>query len=209
MIIDNIYINPPAHLRSWVEKRWAMCEQKHKDAWSVPNSFLETLLTHKDKLNLTCIDFFVETGTCQGLTSDIMAKHFSHVYTVEKYVDDERRCLYGELERDNPNITFCSGDSGNELQRISHEVLGCRCVILLDAHNGNDSPLAAELSVIKQCYNKYCVILVDDACDLGTGTWPDKGTFESLVMDINPDYKIVYTGIGRHICLIYPDKNHD
>jgi hypothetical protein len=206
MITDNIYKNPPTPLSSWVEKRWAMCEQKHKDAWSVPNSFLEVLFTYKDKMDLTPIHTFIETGTCEGLTADIMAKHFFHVYTIEKFADSEKQLLYLELGKNNPSITFCYGDSKDELQRISSEIFDRKCIILLDAHNGSDSPLIDELAVIKQSYNKDCIILVDDTCDLGTGTWPDKKTFESMVMDINPDYKIVYTDIGRHICLIYPEK---
>lgn len=209
MLLESIYknINNPVSL--WVEKRWNMCEKKHQDSWSVPNSFLETLLRYKDSiLGLVDIEIFVETGTHLGFTSDIMAKHFSHVYTVEKYIDEEKTQAHNNLKEYNNNITFYYEDTRTGLLKINEIVKDQRCVILLDAHNGDDSPVLSELTIIKQCYNKNSVIIVDDCCDLGRGSWPTQEVFEKNLLDINSNYKIVYTGteIGRYICLIYPSN---
>jgi hypothetical protein len=198
MLLDNIYID--REINDWVKYRWSLCEQRHKDSWSVPNAFLETLFTYKNDIkDLNKIETFIETGTYEGWTVDVVAKHFKQVYTIE----NKPEFIDPTIRTNNPNINFYTDTSVKGLQNISSKIKGTRCVILLDAHDEYNSPIVEELKIIKQFYNKQSVILVDDTCDLGQGTWPTKELFEALILNINSEYNIIYTDTGRGICLIY------
>lgn len=195
MLLDNIFTDT----NDWVTYRWSMCEPRHRATWSAPNAFLETLLIYKNEIkDLRNIEVFIETGTCEALTVDIMAKYFKQIFTIE----NNPRIIDPRIKTDNKNIEFRIGASVEELKKISVTVKNERCVILLDAHNGYESPLSEELKTIKLFFNKQSVILVDDICDIGFGNWPTKDEFENLIYDINPNYKITYTNLGRSICLI-------
>ena len=39
--------------------------------------------------------------------------------------------------------------------------------------------------------------------DIGTGTWPNQQDLEKLILDINPNFKIKYTQLGRNILIAY------
>lgn len=201
MLLENIYLEDD----EWVKKKWAMCLKEHRDSWSVPNPFLEILFLHKNHIHdLININAFIETGTSMAYTAEIMAKHFSAVYTIEKFMTEEKELSHHEIKNNNPNINFFYGDSVTHLINIYPLINNEKAIILLDAHDGYETPLIDELKIIKQFYNNQSVLIIDDCYDLGSGSWPSKETFEKMLYDINSDYKIVHTGLGRGICLVYP-----
>lgn len=202
MILNNPYLEKDR--AKWIEDRWDMCEQRHRDTWLAPCPFLDVLFRYQNVLpDLGSIKIFIETGTFQGWTADIMAKHFDQVYTVEKFLDDEKEVNHTNIKNNNSNIEFLYGDSDIELEKIAPKINKERAVILLDAHSNDNSPLSKELEVIKNLFNNQSIIMVDDTCDLGHGTFPTKEKFEQALYSINPNYTITYTGLGREICLIY------
>lgn len=170
----------------------------------VPHPFLNILYKYKDQIpNIDNIDVFIETGSFTGYTAETCAKHFKEVHTVEKYLTDEKMERYKKIRGKNKNVNFYSGNSPEFLTNIMHVLDKEQCVILLDAHNGNDTPLIDELKILKQCKINNHVILVDDSCDFGCGNWPTEESFHLLVREINKNYNIIKTGLGRETILIY------
>lgn len=193
------------------DPRWSRVEI-HPLCTDVPNVFTQILYTYKDFItDLEYIDSAIETGTYEGDTAEIFSEHFNDVYTVEKYVTSgnnysQQNLLekYKSLQEIHPNIKFFSGDSAPFLQRILTENPNTRFVILLDAHTFSHSPVVQELNSIRD-YSKVNnhVIIIDDAIDVGTAGWPSYDEFEKAIRDINPEYNIVPTKLGRRTTLIY------
>ena len=71
---------------------WDKCSERHKKELTVPNAFISTLLFYqaREGFDLTDINFTLETGTFMGDTTLILSDYFSHVYTVEKFLEDNK-----------------------------------------------------------------------------------------------------------------------
>ena len=178
---------------------------------NVPNVFTQILYSYRDTIpDIDGIASAIETGTYKGDTAEIFAEHFQSVYTVEKFItqsnDYYRGSLlefYKPLREKHPNITFFSGDSPAFLKNILTEHPLERFVILLDAHTHNFSPVLKELNCIHDFSKvKNHVIIIDDAIDVGTLGWPTEDEFRAAILQINPDYKIIPTKLGRQTTLI-------
>ncbi len=210
MLLENIYLENGEN--EWVNKRLKWWRESVQSAWvdpnvvlSVPNVYLEVLFKHQNLIKeLKNIDVFVETGTEGAGTADIMAKHFKKVYTIELNPVDsvEKTIILNDPE--NKNIDYLIGDSPKILRRLRKDIGNQRCVFLLDAHTGKTSCLEEELKVIKEYYNDSSVIIVDDGEDIGSlSFYPTLTKFEKLIKRINSDYNILFTNLGRKICLVY------
>ena len=192
------------------DSRWQRMSTNHKEL-SLPNLFIHILYQYQNEIeNLSEIEFAVETGTFEGQTTEIIAEHFETVFTVEKYVTKNPYSgknnwqLYQTLTDKYPNISFNEGDSEIFLKKLFEDYPEERFFILLDAHHNEKGPLQKELEVIRdfsKCKNH--VIIVDDGADLGRGEFPDRGTFEKIIKEINSEYKIINTGLGNQIYLIF------
>lgn len=109
----------------------------------------------------------VETGTYLGERTEMFAKIFQHVYTVELSEDLYKRTS-NRLSQYS-NITFIHGDSAKVLSDLCPSIED-RAVFYLDAHwfvdaqpvaDDNPMPLFEELHAINQ-RRKSDVIIVDD-----------------------------------------------
>jgi len=181
-------------------ERWEFCKK-----WIPSNPFLNVLYQNKDIIkDLDKIKSFIETGTFMGNTSDIFAKLFSKVHTIEKNLTVEKSKNHEIIQKNNNNINFITGDSPNEIKNILTDNPQERFLILLDAHDGITSPLTEELKTIKK-YSEVSnhVIIIDDCVDLGSGNWPTIEEMFGLIYDINKNYTIMNTHTGRDIHLIY------
>lgn len=201
MITENIYNKENPNNKF----RWDKLHHDYqKNNWSVPNAFLEVLQREKNNIkDLSDIDIFIETGTSFGNTTELMSGLFKEVYTIEKFIDEEKTKLYNKISETRKNIKFLTGDSANVLKDISGIVNNKRCVILLDAHNGYQTPIKEELKIIKQLYNNKSVIIIDDTCDTGKGDWPTITELKQSLLDINPEAIIKDTGLERNILISY------
>ena len=193
------------------DPRWSRVEI-HPLCIDVPNVFTQILYTYKDSISdLDQVNSAIETGTYEGDTAEIFSEHFDKVYTVEKYVTSGNNYsqqnlleIYKRLQTLHPNISFFSGDSAPFMQRVLTENPDTRFVILLDAHTHSHSPVVQELNSIHDYSNvNNHVIIIDDAIDVGTVGWPTTKEFEEAIRDINPEYNILPTKLGRKTTLIY------
>ena len=196
------------------DKRWSLCCEAHKDHGYSPNYFIGILYEYKDKIkNLDEINVAVETGTYEGETTEFFADHFDSVYTVELNVTDNHyrsgnlMPIYKELKSKYPNINFYQGNSATALAEMISNVVDQRLIVLLDAHNGDTaSPVIQELQAVKDTSNRSDhVIIVDDCNCLGQPGWPTESQFHATLLSINPNYKIINTGLGNGIHLIYEE----
>jgi len=160
---------------------WNKCSDLHKKELTVPNPFMSTLLFYqiREGFDLTDIDFALETGTFMGDTTVIFSDYFSHVYTVEKFLEGNKYFCRSSKEsrKGHPslrsfldsalvgrsNIFLKEGDS---LPFIK-ETLGAhpdeRFLLLLDAHDQNFTTLLLELDAIKLNSNRFDhIIIIDD-----------------------------------------------
>lgn len=91
------------------------------------------------------IKTIVETGTCRGVGTQVMAKNFEQVYTIELdetlHAQTKER-LHGEGLK---NITFIQGDSSVRLAQLIPELDG-PAVFFLDAHWSGDASVDWESS---------------------------------------------------------------
>lgn len=191
------------------DKRWDLCSDVHKKFGISPNWFINALLTFVNKEKLQKYKIAVETGTFEGYTTQFFAELFNYVYTSEKYIQGNSYTSidlilkYKELKEKYKNITFYSGDSVSFLDTILPTITE-PYIILLDAHTFNHSPVVEELLAIKKNSKTSDIILIIDDCfDIGTGTWPNQQDLEKLILDINPNFKIKYTQLGRNILIAY------
>lgn len=120
---------------------------------------------------------FVETGTFQGGTIDAMRGAFRQIHSIELSAELCRAAQkkFGH-ER---NISIHCGDSGIILPEILSE-LREPALFWLDAHHsegrtarGNrDTPIREELRTILAHSIPGHIIVIDDACDFGSGDYP-------------------------------------
>ncbi len=160
---------------------WDKCSDRHKKELTVPNPFMSTLLFHQTRegFGLTDINFALESGTWMGGTTLVFSDFFSHVYTVEKFLDDNiyfartpkdsrkghaslRSFLDSALEG-RSNIFLKEGDSVPFIKETLSTHPDERFLLVLDAHDYNFTPLLLELEAIKLHSNRCDhVIMIDD-----------------------------------------------
>jgi hypothetical protein len=186
------------------DSRWETFDKDHTQ-FNIPNVFVDTLIAYAPKIkHLKKINRAIETGTYMANTTEFFATHFDKVYTVEKNLTDEKHERYKTVRSKFPNIDFYHGTSDAALVDILKGESNTTFFFLLDAHDCEISPLKGELQSIKNFSKKRDhVIIIDDCVDLGSGNWPSKDEMISLLKDINPDYTIENTGIGRDIYIAY------
>lgn len=191
------------------DERWSLCSDLHKKFGVSPNWFLSVLLKSEIEY-LKDINIVIETGTFEGYTTKFFANHFEEVHSIEKFVNnnsyssDNLLLFHEKIKKDFKNVNFHYGDSEEVLKEILKSINDKPCVILLDAHNGSSTPIKKELISIKNnLKNKKSIIMIDDCLDAGTGDWPSLNELKNLIMDINPNFKIKHTGLGRDIIICY------
>ncbi|MFI4919994.1 MAG: hypothetical protein ACHP65_10620, partial [Legionellales bacterium] len=98
----------------------------------------------------------------------------------------------------NDNVTILFGDSSSELKKMIEKSFG-RILFWLDGHYSGsgtacgdiESPILAELEIIKNEGNYSHCILIDDArLFKGTHGYPTLDRTMSKLLEINPNYKI-------------------
>lgn len=189
-----------------------------EDGYEAPNVFMDIIYKFKSRLNFDNTHTFLETGSFYGHTTEVAAFHFDNVFSVEMYTDDKTdtfdsrvgKYTWNKKERLDwlmsayKNVKVNYTDSVSGLKEYFKDNKDERCLILLDAHNGFESPLTEELKVIRDESNvNNHIILIDDMIDIGKGNWPSYTEFEQLIKDINPNYSIINTKCCRDVYLIY------
>lgn len=151
----------------------------------------------------------VETGTCRGDSSKIMAQ-MAPVVTMELNPE------FYNSTKDMPNVTRLQGDSAQLLPKLLPGIAE-PILFYLDAHWGAHSPLLEELQAIRKC-TKPPVIVIHDfqnpyRDDLGYDTW-DIGPYtmeliEPVLEQIYPNgylhhHNIEACGLRRGVVYIEP-----
>ena len=167
-----------------------------------PSVFLTLVLDHKNNIkDLNKINYFIETGTCSGISSMSFATVIDQVHTVDVRPWDD----YKNIKERYSNINFWEGDSTKFLETLLPTIPDERCVFLLDAHDGTHIvPIKEEIELIKTLSNvKDHIIIVDDCVDCGAGNFPTLETIHKCILDINPDYKFIDGGNIRRTHIAY------
>lgn len=153
----------------------------------------------------TEINTCIETGTFMGNTTAFLSALFEKVYTVEKYITQEKADNYKKIHSACPNIDFYNGDTIPLLSSILDKTPDMTFAFWLDAHNGvSEVPLIEELETIAAKSNKKDhVILIDDGLDMGQGNFPTFDEISNAALKINPNYNIIQTNYIRNIIAIY------
>lgn len=157
----------------------------------------------------------VETGTCFGYTTELLAKHYREVRTVEvveKYLTIAKQNRLNKY----PHVSTLLGDSSVDMPKLL-EGLGDDTFIFLDAHWGNHCPLKEELTAIANAGIKPVIAIHDfvvpDYPELGYDSINGQPfTYEWLKPEIvaiyGKDYKYYYNSIAvgakRGIIYIVP-----
>ncbi len=148
---------------------------------------------------------FIETGTYLGDTTEIAAKHFPIVHTIElgKELFEKAKKRFSKKK----NIALHLGDSAELLPSILKQIKD-KTVIFLDAHfsmgataKGNDNtPILTELNHIKKSKHTNSIIIIDDIRmfyeplitldDNFMEGYPSLNTVVEKILEINPHYKI-------------------
>lgn len=151
------------------------------------------------------IDKCIETGTFMGNTTAFLSALFDKVYTVEKYITQEKADNYRKIHNACPNINFYNGDTIPLLSSILDKNPDTTFAFWLDAHNGvSEVPLIEELETIAAKSNKKDhVILIDDGFDMGQENFPTFDEIYKTALKINSDYRVIQTNYIRNIIAIY------
>lgn len=159
---------------------------EQKKSWGGPfngQEFRRKIFTElKDVLNFDCI---VETGTYKGTTTEYMAKSVDcPIYTVEAM---ERNYGYASHRlRELENVFLENNDSRTFIKQLATqpELLEKTVLFYLDAHWHDDLPLAEELGLIFNHWEK-AIILIDDfqVPDDPGYAYDDYGAGKALTLD--------------------------
>jgi len=190
------------------DKNWSTCGDELNTLGLAPNHFVTVILSHKDNIaDIENINTAIETGTFHAYTTRYFAEIFDNVITIEQLIDNHRNDIYKKIHDDCPNIEFYHGSSEQALPDILKSMPDERLLFLLDAHHGGITPITAELKAIKEHSNRNDhVIIIDDCDELGQQQWPKEEEFINMLRDINKDYNIVNTKIGKDIYIAYESK---
>jgi hypothetical protein len=171
--------------------------------WKLPNIFCHILFKYINDIDRLCgITNAIETGTYEGHSSICFSYLFDNVHTIEKYPhhnpynNKSLISIHDDIKTTNSNINFYYGNSPDHMKEIFINNPDTDYFILLDAHTGNESPVMEELDCIKK-YSRSSnhVIMIDDCNTISVDF--------NKVLEINPKYNIIHTGIGSDIVLIY------
>jgi hypothetical protein len=156
--------------------------------------FVKELLHYKN-------DYFVETGTYQGDTLDIVINNgFKNIYSIELSDVFYYNCIKKFLK--NQNVKLFKGNSRYDLHKIISNI-NSPITFWLDGHwsgvldVGCDKdilcPVIYELEQIRHHHIKTHTIMVDDIRLMdGNHFEVTKDQIEKKILEINPNYKIKY-----------------
>lgn len=156
--------------------------------------FLNELLKYRN-------DYFVETGTYMGETVQIVLDNgFKNIISIELSEVFFNNCV--KKFQNNENVTICKGNSRYDLYDIIHNI-DKPITFWLDGHwsgvenIGIDTdcscPILYELEQIKLHPIKTHTIMVDDIRLMdGHHFKVSKDDILNKIMEINPDYKIIF-----------------
>jgi len=144
------------------------------------------------------IDFFLETGTYIGITTNYVKKYFSSIYSIEL-----NKGLAAEAQkyfRNKKNVSIISGDSGLLLEGLI-KTNDEKKLFWLDAHYSagitvssiefGDTPISKEIEEILKYWIMGSVILIDDARMFnGQNNYPTISDLTKTIVDKNLGLKI-------------------
>ncbi len=144
----------------------------------------------------------VETGTCEGETTNWLSKNFDNVFTIEINTNflmtAKNKCI------DSKNINFLCGDSSIIIKDVIELVKNERTIFFLDAHWGDYCPTASELIEIKNMVVKPIIVIHDfyvpgkshpeGMHNMGHSGWG---------WDYYPNFKYNWESIEKYIIDIY------
>ena len=137
---------------------------------------------------------FVETGTYRGATVAALFDRFERVYTIE--LDRELWQHAQKRFARHPHVLVIQGNSGDVLLSVLAGVSD-QCLFWLDGHfsgdetarGGEDTPIVAELNIIRSHQRNDHVILIDDARMFrGADGYPALDRLFTLLKEINSAY---------------------
>lgn len=169
-------------------------------------------ITKEDLVKYKNGDVFIETGTYQGETADMVARSglFGTIHTIELdhtlftcaeavFCENEMKDEYGYT-----GVKCWHGESPEKLKEILESFVGDEpATFWLDAHASGPlpggkyggSPLLDELDVIATSPCKEHTIIIDDCRLFGSQEWGGIQKEDALrkLREINPNYKFIYT----------------
>lgn len=186
----------------------------HRNIWFIRLSFLMQKIKrhlspdrgfHINKIEkilsakiLFDIDFFLETGTYLGITTNYVQKYFSRVYSIElsKELANEAQKYF----KNKKNVSIIQGDSGLLLEGIM-KGNNTRKLFWLDAHYSagitatsvdfGDTPISKEIEEILKYWIVGSVILIDDARLFnGQNNYPTVSDLTSFIIGKNLGLKV-------------------
>jgi hypothetical protein len=181
----------------------------HRNIWVIRLSFFIQKIRrhfnpkkgyHIDKIEkilsariLFNIDFFFETGTYIGVTTNYLQNYFSKMYSIE--LSKELAAEAQHYFRNKKHISIVQGDSGLLLENIIKNDT-TKKLFWLDAHYSEgvtassatfgETPISKEIEEILKYWIVGSVILIDDArCFTGTHNYPTIPDITKFVLSKN------------------------
>lgn len=114
--------------------------------------FTEYFLKHRP-------DMIIETGTCFGKTTELLAQHGVPVWSTE--INDEYYRTSCNLLNKYSNVKVLLGDSEKSLQDKFYELKNQKIFFYLDSHFNNDQILERELELIAKLSVKPIILIHD------------------------------------------------
>lgn len=131
------------------------------------------------------LQLFIETGTSEGDTTDVMLAVVDRVITIEVRADKYKQCVRRFINR--PLVTLVHGDSDEYLEQIVQEVKE-PALFWLDAHLNSPeegpvvTPIERELiHILEHRPGPVNYVLVDDARLFGGNGYPSLESIKKLV----------------------------
>jgi hypothetical protein len=189
----------PPDIAGWVDLR----RPSYWSGWGSPlNGQVRRREIVRELARAIRFDGAVETGTCRGASTEFFAALFGRVWTVES---DERFFAFSRrrfgADRD---VSVELGESRAFLDRFvrGSEIRDMTLFVYLDAHGGDDLPLAGELTTIADA-DLRSVVMIDDfqvPGDSGYG-YDDYGHGKALVEEYLPasaleGWALMYPAMG-------------
>ena len=139
---------------------------------AINKEFLSLLKCYNDDF-FNNYPIFIETGTCEGVTTFAMEPYFNEIHSVEI---KEQFYTNTKSKYNGTKINFYLGDSSIVLKHICEKVVE-PAVFFLDGHwsAGNtgrgpkDCPLYEELENIIKYFKNSAIIIIDDVRLFGKG----------------------------------------
>tara|TARA_R100000005_G_C4976543_1_gene187747 strand:+ start:34 stop:594 length:561 start_codon:yes stop_codon:yes gene_type:complete len=174
------------------------------EKYSVP--FLEVLESIREETNTDDIKTFIECGSGDTGYNAIQFSNFFNVISIENNPDLHNQ--YKNKKGTNHEIKWILGDGRENLKSTLLENPDERFLILLDDHNGYQSFIKEEMEIINSCSNRNDhIIIIDDMDEAGKGSYPTIKDLNTMTLDINKEYIIKNSGIGKDIYIIYTRSN--